>query len=159
MKNMIIILVLFVLSFFLPRIYLSIKRKILINNNHQQYEELNHDSFPYNIERKKSDKKLLLEKALDIRKFEIELYWNRSRYFWTFIGITFGGFFALKYSEIPNKNELSYLVSLVGLVLSLAWYLGNRGSKFWQSNWEKHVDYIEDSNCFTQNLDIFKILG
>ena len=30
-------------------------------------------------------------------------------------------------------------------MLSIAWYFGNRGSKYWQSNWEKHVDYIEDS--------------
>ena len=35
-----------------------------------------------------------LEHALDIRKFEIELYWKRATYFWTFIGATLAGFVA-----------------------------------------------------------------
>ena len=26
----------------------------------------------------------------------------------------------------------------------MAWYLANRGSKFWSGNWELHVDYLED---------------
>lgn len=33
-----------------------------------------------------------LNQALDIRKFEIELYWKRATYFWTFIGATMAGF-------------------------------------------------------------------
>jgi hypothetical protein len=30
-----------------------------------------------------------LKHALDIRKFEIELYWKRAAYFWTFIDLCF----------------------------------------------------------------------
>jgi len=26
----------------------------------------------------------------------------------------------------------------------VAWYLVNRGSKFWQNNWERHVDLLEN---------------
>jgi len=33
---------------------------------------------------------------------------------------------------------------LLGIVFSLCWYLVNRASKFWQLNWEKHLDVIED---------------
>lgn len=33
--------------------------------------------------------------ALDIRKFEIDLYWKRASYFWTFIAATFAGFITL----------------------------------------------------------------
>lgn len=36
------------------------------------------------------------------------------------------------------------LTSCVRLVFSFAWYLVNRASKFWQSNWEAHVDLLED---------------
>lgn len=36
------------------------------------------------------------------------------------------------------------LFAALGLVFSFAWYLVNRGSKFWQSNWERHVDLLED---------------
>ncbi len=85
-----------------------------------------------------------LEHALDIRKFEIELYWKRATYFWTFIGATLAGFFAVQNFEDPTRQDLSVILSCLGLVFSFSWVLVNRGSKFWQENWEKHVDMLED---------------
>lgn len=81
--------------------------------------------------------------ALDIRKFEIELYWKRATYFWTFIAAAFAGY-ALTHKTLDPDPWLSLLFSALGLVFSFAWYLVNRGSKFWQSNWERHVDLLED---------------
>lgn len=81
--------------------------------------------------------------AIDIRKFEIELYWKRATYFWTFIAAAFAGY-ALTHKTIDHDPWLSILFSALGLVFSFAWYSVNRGSKFWQSNWERHVDYLED---------------
>lgn len=85
-----------------------------------------------------------LSLALDIRKFEIELYWKRATYFWAFIGATFAGY-ALTY-KTANDHEpwLSIVFSALGLMFSFGWYLVNRGSKFWQNNWERHVDLLED---------------
>lgn len=85
-----------------------------------------------------------LDRALDIRKFEIDLYWKRASYFWTFIGATFAGFIAVQASGSPNKTHLSVLLSCLGLVFAFAWLAANRGSKFWQENWENHVDMLED---------------
>lgn len=85
-----------------------------------------------------------LEHALDIRKFEIELYWKRAAYFWTFIGATFAGFIAVEASSAANNKDLSVMLSCLGIVFSFAWVLVNRGSKQWQENWEKHVDMLED---------------
>lgn len=85
-----------------------------------------------------------LERAQDIRKFEIDLYWRRAAYFWTFIGATFAGFLAIQASEAQNKQDLSVILSCLGVVFSFAWLCVNRGSKFWQENWEKHVDLLED---------------
>ena len=34
-------------------------------------------------------RKKALKQVLDIRKFEIELYWKRATYFWTFIAAMF----------------------------------------------------------------------
>ncbi|HFD33195.1 MAG: hypothetical protein AXA67_08780 [Methylothermaceae bacteria B42] len=85
-----------------------------------------------------------LEHALDIRKFEIDLYWKRATYFWAFIGATFAGFLAIQASTAENKQDLSVLLSCVGFVFSVAWLCVNRGSKQWQENWEKHVDMLED---------------
>lgn len=81
--------------------------------------------------------------ALDIRKFEIELYWKRGTYFWAFIAGAFTGY-ALTHKSPDPDPWLSILFSALGLVFSFAWYLVNRGSKFWQSNWERHVDLLED---------------
>ncbi len=82
--------------------------------------------------------------ALDIRKFEIDLYWKRATYFWSFIAAAFAGY-ALTY-KTANELEpwLTLVFSALGLVFSFAWYLANRGSKFWQQNWERHVDLLED---------------
>lgn len=95
------------------------------------------------------DKKIqlaALNAALDIRKFEIELYWKRASYFWTFIGATLAGYVAVQaISDPASKQELSVVLSCLGMVFSVAWVLVNRGSKHWQENWEKHVDLLEDT--------------
>jgi hypothetical protein len=85
-----------------------------------------------------------LKRALDIRKFEIELYWKRATYFWTFIAATLAGFFVIQASAAHNKTDLSVLLCNLGIAFSFAWFCVNRGSKYWQENWEKHVDMLED---------------
>lgn len=85
-----------------------------------------------------------LEHALDIRKFEIEMYWKRATYFWAFIAATFAAYLGIATSEKDQSPDILVLISLLGLSFSVAWYLVNRGSKFWQNNWERHVDLLED---------------
>jgi Na+/melibiose symporter-like transporter len=83
--------------------------------------------------------------ALQTRQFEIELYWKRATYFWTLIAASFAGYFALASADKSGTHPgLLSLVSCIGLVLSTGWYLVNRGSKYWQQNWESHVDALED---------------
>jgi len=71
------------------------------------------------------------------------MYWKRALYFWGFISVVFIGFFSL---ETDGKYFDFYpsLLSGSGFVLSIAWVLVNKGSKFWQKNWEKHIDLLED---------------
>ncbi len=86
-----------------------------------------------------------LELALDIRKFEISLYWQRATYFWTLIAAAFAGYFAILAAERMHDAMFNaFVVASIGMVFSLAWFLANRGSKFWQENWENHVDMLED---------------
>ena len=81
-----------------------------------------------------------LKEAREVRKFEIDLYWKRATYFWVFIAAAFGG-----YSALGDKQQtLAFLTACLGFIFSLAWYFVNRGSKFWQQNWEMHVDLLED---------------
>ena len=88
-----------------------------------------------------------LKHALDTRKFEIELYWKRAAYFWTFIAAALAAYGVIQASEhilSPKKEHLSVLVGVLGLVFSFAWRAVNRGSKHWQENWENHVALLED---------------
>ena len=62
-----------------------------------------------------------LNRAEDIRKFEIDLYWRRTTYFWTLITIAFAGFFALiQIDDKPEKFLYSGIVTIIGFVLSLS---------------------------------------
>ena len=88
-------------------------------------------------------------KAWEVRNFEIEMYWKRATYFWAFIASIFAAYFALVSSEnYQSADRYShvevYLVICTGLVMSVAWWLTNKGSKAWQKNWEAHVDLLED---------------
>jgi hypothetical protein len=91
-------------------------------------------------------RKEALEKALDVRKFEISLYWKRTQYFWAILAATFAGYALLVNTEHPSyENQFAqFALASLGLVFSLGWYLVNRGSKYWQLNWEKHVDMLEN---------------
>jgi hypothetical protein len=91
-----------------------------------------------------------LKQAYEIRKFEIELYWKRATYFWTFIGAAFVAYAAFydagsgENTSKANREFILILISCVGFVFSVAWHCVNKGSKFWQENWENHVELLED---------------
>lgn len=86
-----------------------------------------------------------LKEALDIRKFEIELYWKRTTYYWAFVAVIFAGYFLLNTKgEGNNLGEIKIIVAILGLLFSFGWYLSNRGSKYWQENWEKHVTLLQN---------------
>jgi hypothetical protein len=111
--------------------------------NQQEYEQQFSDAAPLDNGRlPKAEKALYL--ALDIRKFEIELYWKRATYFWTFIGAALAGYALVYKTSSGDDSWLLLVFSSLGLLFSVAWYLVNRGSKFWQNNWERHVDLLED---------------
>jgi hypothetical protein len=105
----------------------------------QIYEEQYKAAFRGNLQ------EAALKHAMEIRKFEIDLYWKRAAYFWTFIGASFAGYGAVEgASAITNKAALTVPLSCLGLVFSVGWFCVNKGSKLWQENWENHVDLLED---------------
>ena len=80
------------------------------------------------------------EIALDTRTFEIELYWKRTGYFVLFIGAVFVAYQGFS-KECPHEWLLPFLAS-IGYLLSLLWYMANRGSKYWQENWEHNIEEL-----------------
>ncbi|MFN2992221.1 RipA family octameric membrane protein [Serratia plymuthica] len=100
-------------------------------------------------------------KSHDIRKFEIELYWKRSTYFWTFIsvliaicGVVSAAF--LKDGKIgTGLFSFLFCISLVGYVISLHFLITCISGKQWQENWERHIDILEpyfSGNLYKLNL-------
>ncbi len=87
------------------------------------------------------DKKLKkYDVALATRNFEIELFWKRSVFFWGFIASAFVGYATV----VKDKPVLAFALACFGFVCSIAWSLVNRGSKYWQENWESIVASLED---------------
>jgi hypothetical protein len=80
------------------------------------------------------------EVALQTRQFEIELFWKRALFFWGFIAAAFVAVAALK----DERPILSLIIAGFGVVCSFAWALVNRGSKYWQEQWESKIGKVED---------------
>jgi hypothetical protein len=85
-----------------------------------------------------AQKKKILEYATDVRKFEVERFWQRSIFFWGFIGAAF-----VAYAQSVGKGDLAFLVACFGFLCSIAWTLQNRGSKYWYEAWEAKVESVE----------------
>jgi hypothetical protein len=96
------------------------------------------DDHPEKVERQRNVK--LLEIAADVRKLEVTLFWQRSIFFWGFIAAAFVAFASLK-----DDLKLRFLVACFGIVCSLAWTLGNRGSKYWYEAWEQKVTDAQEA--------------
>lgn len=81
--------------------------------------------------------------AIDTRNFEIKLFWQRSLFFAAFISAIFIG-----YSR-PEADDFSKLIlSSLGFLLTFAWLLANRGSKYWYESWETKIGEIEEGYDF-----------
>jgi len=104
----------------------------------REYDEL----FSNNSRDQRSE---ALKHALDIRKFEIDLYWKRATYYWAFMVSIFVGYTTVYAKDSTSHNQdLMVAFSCLGVIFSFSWFLANKGSKQWQENWENHVDMLED---------------
>lgn len=83
-----------------------------------------------------------LQRAHELRSFEIENYWKRSSYFWGFQLVAFGAL-ALTANNGQFYPPIVEIVAVLGALAALTGILTARGSKFWQANWEAHVDFLE----------------
>lgn len=117
---------------------MEIEKKI---KNSSEYKEF----FTKKISKNNKILRKTLKRSLEVRKFEIELYWKRATYFWAFIASSFAGYFAvMNCNNISDFKPLTIAVSIIGLLFSIGWYFVNRGSKYWQMNWETHVSMLEN---------------
>jgi len=86
-----------------------------------------------------------LNRSHEIRQFEIELYWKRATYFWLLQAAVFTGLgFIWKDGGKSIPHVIPLALASLGLLTSAAGWLSAQGSKFWQENWERHIDMLED---------------
>lgn len=96
------------------------------------------------------------------RDKEIDRFWSRGLYFWGFIVASFGAYIAVLkifitdnthhsgiYSVLqdiyssPTSLFILSVISFICFIFCLSWTLVNKGSKYWQENWETHVRILE----------------
>lgn len=92
------------------------------------------------------------EKAHDIRKFEIELYWKRTTYIWTLVAalITICGVAITTLYKLKDEPEkmVSLLIgtdaiAIFGSVITIISSKILKSGEYWQKNWEFHVNILE----------------
>jgi hypothetical protein len=96
----------------------------------------------------KSKRKKALNRAYQLRTFEIEHYWKRATYFWGFQIAIFAAFGLISKDIATTATTpiapIAVALAGLGVLTAVANYLTALGSKFWQENWEKHIDMLED---------------
>ena len=87
-----------------------------------------------------------LDRAHEIRQFEISLYWQRSLFFWGFVLTLFGvlGLMLTAEKKTSLTDFMPVIIAALGFFTTCAWYYVEKGSKAWMANWELHIDYLED---------------
>lgn len=85
-----------------------------------------------------------LDRAHDLRKFEIENYWKRATYFWLFQAAAWTTFGVMAKDGGFDRVELLLPCGLGAATAAVAFKTA-QGSKFWQENWEAHVDELEET--------------
>ncbi len=94
---------------------------------------------------RKEARRAALARAHDIRKFEIELYWKRASYFWVLQAAVFTAFGLIwQDGDLEKWGPITVSLACLGALTALASWLAANGSKFWQGNWEFHIDMLED---------------
>lgn len=85
---------------------------------------------------------LALRFAWRARDHEIQSGWRRAAYFSGVIAVSYAGYFVLRSTGQPT--HLVLLVTCIGFMASVAWYLVSRAANYWQENWERHAEALED---------------
>ena len=83
--------------------------------------------------------KSLFKIALETRNFEINQLVQRNNFFMVFQGVLFAGVIQSPHT----KPVVSFLVCLVGLIVSIYHVRMAAGAKFWQEYWEQALHTIE----------------
>ena len=78
------------------------------------------------------------QRLIDARNFHYENFNKWSLYFYAIIAALFMGYY-----QIENNFALSFILALVGYIVSICCYLSGKGYYFWEINWIRLVQAYE----------------
>ena len=81
--------------------------------------------------------------AIESLNLELKLFWQRSYFFGGFIAVIFIAYYNINSTTHMSSNSIQLLIMILGILFSLAWSLGNRGSKYWFESWECKIKECE----------------
>lgn len=117
----------------------------MINKREQYFGAL---GFNPNSAAGKSKLEKALVRAYELRSFEIEHLWKRATYFWGFQIAIFAAFGLIWKDSVSGNTSpwspVTVALSGLGVLTACANYISAKGSRFWQRNWELHVDMLEN---------------
>lgn len=85
-----------------------------------------------------------LERAYVLRSMEIELVWKRATYFLAVQTVLFAALGFASSKQFQGSPLLTLGLAMTGFATAWLGVLGARGARFWQQNWEMHIDLLED---------------
>ncbi len=105
--------------------------------------------------------KAALNRAHELRQFEIRLYWQRNLMIWGFMFALFTGYIILFSAtndninayvgqDNPKMQSMLFAISGLGSLTFIAWLIFESVARSWLKNWEYHIDYLEYS--ISENL-------
>ncbi|HSX55683.1 MAG TPA: hypothetical protein VLG14_10320 [Sphingomonas sp.] len=84
-----------------------------------------------------------LKRAYELRSFEIELFWKRATFFFAGQVAIFAALAVMiRFDQMQSFYALP--VALLGVCTAWLGWRSAQGAKFWQQNWERHIDILED---------------
>ncbi|MBX3594278.1 hypothetical protein [Sphingomonas sp.] len=91
----------------------------------------------------KARREAALKRAYELRSFEIELFWKRATFFFAAQVAMFAAL-AVAMRDPAAFNLAVLPIAAIGVLTSWLGWLSAQGAKFWQENWERHIDALED---------------
>ena len=89
----------------------------------------------------KKESNINLQHAFEVlhrnQNFEEQVFWNRNVYFSFLTGFLLIAYYLISQKTGNNKFPL-FLLNIIGVLTSIAWYYANKSGKFWHEYWQAH---------------------
>ena len=86
---------------------------------------------------------------IEARNFHYSKFHIWSTYFSVIVGALFVAF----YRVADDNTEFALLIATLGFIVSLCWYLSNKGYTYWWIHWAKYLMHVEKKENLKTNAN------